>query len=170
MPRYGFTRTFFCAFLTSALLLTSCATGDSPRQSLSELRRALLNHDADLALRYVDVDSVADGLVDDILLKYKAKADNPLAVLGLSVGKEMAGLVMPGVKALVRSQVRAAIESNDELGYFEDIRKTSVWYLSIKTDGETAMVRPRGKPGMGFRMARAGEGRWKIIRIVRGSV
>ena len=141
---------------------------DSPRRSLSELRRALLNHDAEAALRYIDVDSVVDGLVRDIFLKYEAKADNPLSALGLRAGKGLIDVAMPGVRTIARRQISAAIASDDQLGYFEDIRKASVWYLSIKIDEETAIVRPRGKGGTGFKMVRAAEGRWRIVEIVRG--
>ncbi len=154
--------------LSSVLLLAGCAMSDSPRRSLSELRRALLNHDAEAALRYIDVDSVVDALVRDIFLKYEAKADNPMSALGLRAGKSLIDVAMPGVRTIARRQISAAIASDDQLGYFEDIRNASVWYLSIKIDGETAMVRPRGKGDTGFKMARATEGRWRIVEIVRG--
>jgi hypothetical protein len=143
-----------------------CTSSDSPRRSLSELRTALLNHDADTALRYIDVDSVVEGVVRDIFLKYESKADNPVAMLGLQAGKEVAHAVMPGLRAIARRQVRAAIMSDDEWGYFKDIRKASVWYLNITVDGDRAIVVPKGKSTISFRMARTDEGYWRIVEIV----
>jgi hypothetical protein len=167
VSKYSPARALFYAILPSVLLLTGCISGDTPRRSLSELRSALLSHDSDKALRYIDVDSIVEALVRDNLLKYEAKADDPLSMLGLGAGKEMIAAVMPGLKTLARREVSAAITSDNQLGFFEDIKKASVWYLTIKVDGETAMVRPRGKSHLGFKMARSPEGWWRIVEIVR---
>jgi hypothetical protein len=158
--------TLILLLLVIFLVSGGCTLSNSPRRSLSELRTALLNHDADTALRYIDVDSVVEGVVRDIFLKYEAKADDPLAMLGLQVGKEVAHAVMPGLRAIARRQVRAAIMSDDEWGYFKDIRKASVWYLTITVDGDRAIVVPKGKSTMSFRMARTDEGYWRIVEIV----
>ena len=158
---------FLVVMLMIVLTSSGCTLSNTPRRSLSELRTALLNHDADTALRYIDVDSVVDAMVRDIFLEYEAKADNPLMELGLKVGKEVAGVVMPGVRAIARRQVRTAITSGDQWGYFEDIRKASVWYLNIRVDGDMAVVEPKGRSSRGFKMFRAGEGHWKIVEIFR---
>lgn len=140
---------------------------DTPRRSLNELRTALTNHDADAALRYVDVESVIDGLVRDIFRKQEAKADDPIAKLGIKAAKEAAEAVMPGLVAITRWQLKAAIISDDQWGYFEDIRKASVWYLNVKVEGDVAFVKPKGKSDVSFRMARTGDGYWKIVEIIR---
>lgn len=140
---------------------------NTPRRALSELRTALLNHDADAALGYVDVESVVDGLVRDVFRKHEAKTDDPIARLGIKAGKGAADLLMPGLIAITRWQLRAAIASDDQWGYFEDIRKASVWYLNIKVEGDVAFVQPKGKSDVGFRMARTGDGHWKIVEITK---
>jgi hypothetical protein len=166
MPKQGKVTALVLIFLLVGLSSAGCTLSDTPRRSLSELRTALLNHDADAAMRYIDVDSVVNGMVRDIFLKYEAKADDPFAMLGLKAGKEVAGAVMPGARAIARWQVRSAITSDDQWGYFDDIRKASVWYLRIKVDGDTAIVEPRGKPSTGFKMERTGEGHWKIVELI----
>ncbi len=149
----------------ACLLLQACMLNDTPRHSLNELRTALLNHDADTALRYIDVDSVVDCMVRDIFLKYEAKADSPLESLGLSVGRAAAKAMMPGVKELARSQVKKAITSPDEGDYFTYIRKGSVWYLNFEVGGDTAWVAPKGKSDIRFRMQRVPDGYWRIVEI-----
>ena len=152
--------------LFSVLLLCGCTLNNTPRRSLSELRSALLNHDADRAFRYVDVDSIVDCMVRDIFAKYESKAGDPLTVLGIRAGRRSAKVLMPGVKELARNRVKAAILSPDEGGYFEYVRKGSVWYLAIAADGTTAIVNPIGKPDTKFRMRQMEDGHWKIVEIM----
>jgi hypothetical protein len=143
-----------------------CTTAGTPRRSLDELRTALLDHDAKRALQYIDVDSVVDCLVRDVFLKYETKAGNPLEAFGVGVGRQAAAFLMPQIKEMARQQLERAITSSDQAGYFRDIRRASVWYLNITVDGDTAMVAPKGKSGVRFRMARAGDGRWRIVEII----
>ena len=158
---------FLVLLLVWIPLLSGCTLSNTPRRSLSELRTALLDHDAERAFRYIDTDSVVECLARDIFLKYEKKANNPLEVLGLMAGRQAASAMMPGIKDLVRKQLREAITSSDEAGYFQDIRRASVWYLNIDVEGDTALVAPRGKSDTRFRMARTGSGRWRIVEIIR---
>jgi hypothetical protein len=168
MTKGGKTRTFLALLLLLAVAVTGCTTGGSPRRSLSELRTALVNHDADTALRYIDVDSIVEGMVKDLFLEYEAKApDDPATVFGVKAGRQIADAVMPAMRAAARHQVRAAIASDDQWGYFKDIRRSSVWYLDIREDGDTTIVEPKGKSDIQFRMARTKDGRWRIVGIVR---
>ena len=82
-------------------------------------------------------------------------------------GRQAAAVIMPEIKDLVRKQLKEAITSSDEAGYFRDIRRASVWYLNIAVEGDTALVAPRGKSDISFRMARTDEGRWRIVEIIR---
>jgi len=126
-----------------------------------------LDHDADRALRYIDTDRVVDCLVRDIFLKYEKKADNPLGALGTIAGRQAASVMMPEIRDLVRKELKKAITSSDEAGYFQDIKRASVWYLNITVEGDTAVVAPRGKSGIKFRMARTDDGRWRVVEIIR---
>ena len=158
---------FIVGPLAWVFLLAGCTLADTPRRSLAELRTALLDHDAERALRYIDTDSVVDCLARDVFLKYEKKADTPLEALGAAAGRQAAALMLPEIKKLVRKQLEEAIASSDEEGYFEDIRKASVWYLNIRVEGDIAIVTPRGKSDISFRMARTNDGHWRIVEIVR---
>ena len=158
---------FLVLLLVWIPLLSGCTLSNTPRRSLSELRTALLDHDAERAFRYIDTDSVVECLVRDILRNYEKKADSPLEALGVIAGRRAASAFMPEIKDLVRKQLKEAITSSDEAGYFEDIRRASVWYLNIDVEGDAALVAPRGKSGISFRMARTDEGRWRVVEIIR---
>lgn len=157
---------FLLLFLLIACLLVGCVAKNTPRHSLSELRTALLNHDADTALMYVDVDSIVDAMIRDTFAKYEKKSD-PLEAMGIRTGREVAKVLTPGLRSLVKAQVRKAITSSDETGYFDYIRRASVWYLNITVEGDTAMVEPKGKSDIKFKMARVPEGHWRIVEIIR---
>jgi predicted cupin superfamily sugar epimerase len=74
--------------------------------------------------------------------------------------------MLPQAKALIRKGVYAAIESDDQLGYFSRIRASSVWYLSIEEKGDTAVVTPRGDDKVRFKMERADKGYWRITELI----
>jgi hypothetical protein len=158
---------FIIGPLAWVFLLAGCTLADTPRRSLAELRTALLDHDAERALRYIDTDSVVDCLARDIFLKYEKKADTPLEALGAAAGRQATALMLPEIKKLVRQQLKEAIASSDEAGYFDDIRKASVWYLNIRVEGDIAIVAPRGKSDIRFKMARTSDGHWRIVEIIR---
>ena len=160
--------TFIIALLFLLLsLLAACTMANTPRRSLDELRTALLRHDADGAMRYIDVDSIVDNMVKDIFAKYETRSDDPLALLGIKAGRQAAQLLMPGLQELARSRVKAAIVSPDEGGYFEYVKKGSVWYLEISADGDTALVKPIVKSDTSFRMKRMADGHWRIVQIIK---
>jgi hypothetical protein len=157
--------------VAAALVLGGCASTDTPRGCISRLRVALLNHDADEALRYIDIDSIVDCFARDMLLKYEREARDPLESLGVQIAGKASGFVMPMVKDMVRRQVRSAITCSDDMGYFDDIRKANDWYLmyylKIEVEGDTAIVKVRGDSRTAFRMKRIDRGYWKVVEIIR---
>jgi hypothetical protein len=159
----------FTAFLICGILaaLAGCTLSGTPRDSLRELRSALLDHDAEKALVYIDIDSVVDSFVRDIFLKYQEKTQDPAVNLGIRMGRELVTLARPAVNILVERQVKAAIVSADQWGYFDDIKRASVWYFTITVDGPTATVEPRGKSDVRFKMAKGRNGIWRIVEIAR---
>jgi len=154
------------ALFMSLLLLTGCTLKGTPRHSLAELKAALMNRDSGEALKYIDVDSIVDHLVDDALARRESRNRTGLDALGTAIGKGIASAVLPQAKDLIRKQVRAAVESEDQAGYFEQIRRASVWYFSIEEENGTALVTPRRDDKVRFRMERTHEGYWKIVQIM----
>jgi hypothetical protein len=162
----------FCGFSLRASLLIflfilpACTLQGTPRHSLGELRSALLNHDADGALKYVDVESIVDHMAEDAFRTKESSAKTDLDALGLVLSRSIASAIMPQAKALIRKGVRAAIESDDQLGYFSSIRKASAWYFTIEEEGDIAVVTPRGDDKVRFKMERTDKGYWKIIELI----
>lgn len=147
-------------------VLSGCAAPGTPRESLSRLRTALLNHDGDTALRYIDVDSITDRLAEDLLNRY-GTSDDVLTSLGVAVGRNIQPLLLPIIRETIRKQVRSAISSTEENAYFSYIRKGHIFYLNIIMEGDgRAFVEPKGKSDFAFRMARTEQGYWKIVQLV----
>jgi hypothetical protein len=143
-------------------IIAGCALPGTPRDSLSRLRTALLNHDADAALRYIDVDSITECLVEDLLSRHGASGD-----VGAAVGRSMQPFLLPVVKEAVKKQVKRAISSTDDNGYFNYIRKAHVFYLNVTMEADgRALVEPKGKSDIAFRMTRTDQGYWKVVELI----
>jgi hypothetical protein len=147
------------------LFISGCAVDDSPRRSLAALKAALVDHDADNAIKYLDIDSVVASFVDDLLLKGEASASRRIDSMGLKMARGVASLARPAMNAFVEHQLRAAIMSDDQWGYVDDIRRTRMWYYKIAEESDTAIVEPRGKAGFYLVMKQASPGLWKIAQI-----
>lgn len=148
------------------LWIAGCTASGAPRESLSRLRTALLNHDADTALRYIDVDSITDHLAEDLLNRCET-SDDVLLSLGIGMGRNIQPLLLPIIRETIRKQVRRAISSTEENAYFGYIRKAHVFYLNVTMEGDDrAFVKPKGKADFAFRMARTEQGYWKIVQLI----
>ena len=150
--------------LLMLIIVGAGCTTAGPRYALSRLREAILNHDPDAAFHYIDIDRVVDSLVETGLARREARSD--AEALGIDLGKRVMPLMLPALRKFTRDQLRIAITSSDETGYFSSIRKASVWYLNIDSEGDRAVVTPKGSKKAAFRMAKTPEGSWKIIEIM----
>lgn len=154
--------------LALVLALAACTLQGTPRNSLAMLHTALLNHNASEALRFIDVDSIVDHYVDHLFARNAPPPDDLARSLKLELGRGIAQFMLPSVKRALTRQIRNEIASGGEEGYFEYIRRGSVWYLNITEEGTTALVEPKGKSRFRFRMERMPEGHWKIVQILPG--
>ena len=82
---------------------------------------------------------------------------------------------MPSIKEGIRTYLetvittgRAGKESREVFGGFDLYGATPaiIWRLDVATEGNTALVRIKGKPGRGARMTKTGEGYWRIVEIM----
>jgi hypothetical protein len=167
---------------------------NSPHYSLYQLKRAVEDHDPDEALKYIDVDSIVDGLGASFFGKTGEGTGHEEG--RRSHLKRLAAEAMPGIKESVRSSFRAAIASRGEekqseekqkdkvvvrnnksqapsIGGVEinglDLRKlkeTSLWDLLIQRDGKTAKVSLKNNPGIKAKMIQTDQGNWQITQIV----
>jgi hypothetical protein len=157
---------------TAALLLSffflfsACAFQGTPRHSLRELKNALLAHDAERALKYIDVDSIVDHMVEDALRTREAGAKTDLDLAALTLGRSIISVVQPQANAFIRKAVYAAIESDDQLGYFSQIKRASIWYLRIDQKDDEALITPRGDDKVRFKMERTDKSYWRIKQLI----
>ncbi len=107
-----------------------------------------------------------DHMVEDAFRAQESSAKAELDPLGSAVGRFVASAMLPQAKALIRKGVRAAIESDDQLGYFSSIKKASVWYFTIEEKGNIAIVTPRGDDKVRFKMERTDQDYWKITELI----
>ena len=104
-------------------------------------------------------------MVEDAFRTQESSATE-LDPMGLALGKFAASAMLPQAKTLIRKGVRAAIESDDQLGYFSSIKKASVWYFTIEEQGNVAIVTPRADDKVRFKMERTDQGYWKITELI----
>ena len=102
MERGTLRKTLSMVILALFCVSAGCALPGTPRDSLSRLRTALLNHDADGALRYLDVDSITEHLAEDLLNRYDSSGDE-LTSLGVRAGRTLGPLLLPVVREAVRN-------------------------------------------------------------------
>jgi hypothetical protein len=105
-------------------------------------------------------------MVENTFRAKESRAKTDLDALGFSLGRSVASAMLPQATALMRNEVRGAIESDDQLGYFSSIRKASVWYFTIEEKGNTAIVTPRGDDKVRFKMERTDMGYWRITELI----
>jgi hypothetical protein len=148
------------------LLWPGCALRDTPRYSLEQLKTALVNHDAETALRYIDVESVVDRFIKEKLSDYGTRTDDPLGLSAVVRANDISAFAKPIFVRMGKEALRKAVTSDDP-DFFNDLRRVSVWYFSVTNEGETALVEPRFKSNVKFRMARGEDDHWKIIEIIR---
>lgn len=164
----------------------------TPHYSLYQLKRAVDNHDADKALKYVNIDSIAENLGKSLFGKGSSEAgkgeekQSPL--------KGMLAEAMPQIKESVKSSFRNSIAARDEvskekqrkntidkplrkstssIGGIEiggldakKLKETSLWDIVVQRDGKTAEISLKNNPGMKARMVQTNVGFWQIVEIM----
>jgi hypothetical protein len=161
----------------------------TPHYSLFQLKRAVNNHDADEALKYVNIDSI----VDNLSRSFFGKGAGGIS-LEEGKGSSLKMLVadaLPGIKESMRSSFRASVSSGSDekqrekvavqqhknpapsIGGIEigglDLRKlreSSVMDLVIQMDGETAFAYLKNNPGIKAKMVKTETGYWQIVEII----
>ncbi|MBA4418738.1 MAG: hypothetical protein C0392_12645 [Syntrophus sp. (in: bacteria)] len=148
----------------------------TPYYSIYQLAGAINSHDPEKALKYIDVDSIVEGLVKNLSANENAlkPASRKAIITGISMN-------MASIKEGITQYIITSIQSGDAgnatkrestggigLGNFNinRIHKNIIWDLDITTKGTTAFVTMKGKPGQKARMIRTPEGYWKIVEII----
>ncbi|MBA4391098.1 MAG: hypothetical protein C0399_09185 [Syntrophus sp. (in: bacteria)] len=139
---------------------------NTPRYSLYWFKKAILEHNAESALKYLDIDSIVDNMVKDIFDKpeqQKVTSKNQPETSMKSIGKDIVMQNLPTMKKQLREQLESAIISYNDQAALDNLSKASVLGLVITMEGDLALVKIRGKDTVAFTMAKSPEGRWKIV-------
>lgn len=144
----------------------------TPQYSIFLLTRAINNHDADAALRYIDVDSIVESLAKSMFVDRAGSG---------RASKDMAAAIsmnMPSIKEGMRAYLVSVIRSQDAVGDakrgatlglagfdIHDVGALTIWGLDIETTGKTARVKLKGKQGQNAQMIKTDEGYWKFVGV-----
>jgi hypothetical protein len=162
----------FIVFL-STLFVLIIATGiacifvkETPRYSLYWFKKAILEHDAESALRFLDIDSIVDNMVKDMPggddrkgAQSKDRSEGPMK----NIGRDVIMQNLPAIKVQLQEQLKSAIISYNNRTALDNLNKASVFGLCITMEGDTALVKMWGKDKTAFKMAKSSEGHWRII-------
>ena len=159
----------------------------TPHYSLYQLKRAVNNHDADDALKFINIDSIIDNLGKNLFGKGGGEENqSPL--------KGMFADAMPKIKESIKSSFRTSIAAPDEaskekqgkstddkslrkskssIGGIEvggldakKLKETSLWDVTIQRNGKIAVISLKNSPGFKARMVQTEGGYWQIAEIM----
>lgn len=159
-------------FLISGVIILLALSGayaylrTTPRYSLYQLRSALENHDPERALLFIDIDSIVDNLLRDMLQKQDSAPKDPLQKRGNDLGKGLALMMAPAMKETLKSQFKAAIASADEKNDLQKIKSAGLWDSEVTVTGGSAVVTINNNGITKFRMIKSLNGYWKITEII----
>jgi hypothetical protein len=139
---------------------------ETPRYSLYCFKKAILDRDAESALKYLDTDSIVDNMVKDMSGgddKEKTLSKDSSKGSMKNIGKDIIMQNLPAIKTQLREQLKSAILSYNDRTVLNNLNKASVLGLQIAVEGDMALVKIRGKDKVAFKMAKLPEGHWRII-------
>jgi hypothetical protein len=139
---------------------------ETPRYSLYWFKRAILDRDAESALKYLDTDSIVDNMVKDMSGgddKEKTQSKDSSKGSMKNIGKDVIMQNLPAIKTQLREQLKSAIISYNDRTVLNNLNKASVFGLQITMEGDMALVKIRGRDKVAFKMAKSPEDHWRII-------
>jgi hypothetical protein len=139
---------------------------ETPRYSLYWFKKAILDRDAERALKYLDTDSIVDNMVKDMSGeedKEKMQPRDQSKGSMKNIGKDIIRQNLPAIKEQLREQLKSAIVSYNDRTILDNLNKASVFGLQITMEGDMALVKIRGKDKTVFKMVKSSEGHWRII-------
>jgi hypothetical protein len=141
---------------------------ETPRYSLYWFKKAILEGDAEGVLKYLDTDSIVDNMVKDMSAeddKEKTQPGHEQEVPMKNIGRDIIMQNLPTIKEQLRDQLKSFITSYNDRAILDNLKKASVFGLDITMEGDTALVKIRGRDKVAFKMAKPPEGHWRIIAL-----
>jgi hypothetical protein len=139
---------------------------ETPRYSLYWFKKAILDRDAESALKYLDTDSIVDNMVKDMSRgddKAQVQSKDSSNESMENIGKAVIMQNLPAIKSQLREQLKSAIVSYNDRTVLDNLNKASVLGIQIIMEGDMALVKIRGRDKVAFKMAKSPEGHWRII-------
>ena len=89
----------------------------TPKYSLSQIGKAIKTHDVELFNKHVDVNTLANRLIDDMITSTSKESDeketNEWSKLGQELGKGLVNLMKPRLAEMMKEQIEKYIETGD---------------------------------------------------------
>lgn len=170
-------------FVALGLIIAFLALGflyirETPHYSFYMLVLAIQRHDPDEAMKYIDIDNIADNLSTLLLGGTAADGTDKNGKKPSSL-KTIIGKALPGMKESIRSSLHDAIASHNDDHRGSDshaieisnldlkkIQQTSFRDLSVQRNKKTAFIRLKNLPGLKARMVKTRSGHWQIVEIL----
>ncbi len=156
------------AFILAALAVAFFFVRETPTYSLFMLKRAIIDHDAEKAMRYIDTDRIVDRIVADTFSADETSGPtghNRWQTMMRKVGKEAIIQNLPAIKVQLREQLKSMIHSYNDETILAYLNKATVFAIPITVDGDKAYGVIPAKKEIRFEMARSGNPRWKIVAV-----
>jgi hypothetical protein len=114
----------------------------TPHYSLYQFRKAVENHDAETAMKYFDVDSIVDNLMNDLMKEWETKKPkDEWEAMGQDFARGLITMMLPQMKEAIKGQLKSAITTpSDDKTAIKDIKRGSITDFEIKTEGKMAIV------------------------------
>lgn len=156
-----------CAVIAVASVAGFLYFRTTPYYSLYMLKKAIIGRDAAAVLKYMDTDSILDGMANDVLARMDKNqpARNRFEEHMQKAGKDAVRQLLPQLKKQMGDALTDFLLSYDNSTLFADLKRATVFALTANMKGDTAEVRQRGKDKVNFKMRRSPEGHWRIVWI-----
>lgn len=140
---------------------------ETPRYSLYQFSSAILNHNPQKALLYLDVDSVIDNIVKETF-PAGTKDGLPKDKSGTKrsdIAEDIVRQNLPTIKKQMKEQIGSTILTLNDQTILSKLGRTSVLGLAISVERNVAYVKMRNSEKLAFRMEKSPHGRWKIVAV-----
>lgn len=156
------------AVLLSLIISAFVYAKGTPQYSLYQFRKSIENHDADSALKYLDIDSVVDNMMQDLIKEQEVKhPSSPAESFGNNFAKGLMTMMIPAMKEALKGQIKAGITTpSDKKTPVSGIQKGSFSDFEIKTEGKMAILSRKDDKDLKLKMVKTPEGHWKIVQIM----
>lgn len=158
---------YVCFALVILAVLAFFYARSTPYYSLYMFKKAIINRDARGVLKYLDTNSILDNMAKDVFARMDKKEPprNKFEEHMRGAGKDLAAQLLPQLKAQMGESITNLLLSYNDEQLFGNLRRATVFALSVTTHGNTADVRQHGKDAVSFTMKKAPEGHWRITSI-----